>query len=288
MNDEITWHCINQGFCSFKVKIKQPKETFCRNEYNVTGLCNRVSCPLANSEYATIVEKEGICYLYMKTVERAHTPNRMWEKIELSRNYLEALKQIDTHMLHWKDHQINRCKQRLTKLRQYIVRQRKIALSDNQVSLVGIKQKTEKRERTREAKAEKAAKVELSIEQELMERLRQGTYGSLYNEEQIRDKETDMDEIEELETAEEDDERMMEFVAAEDDDEGIAELLQSDGEEDAEREYQQELKELAKTGGDIEDYYGSSSSKPVTRKKKKPKVEIEYEYDDEDGSKAYA
>ncbi len=46
INDEMNWHCLNQGFCCFKVKLTQPKTTFCRNEYNSTGLCNRVSCPL--------------------------------------------------------------------------------------------------------------------------------------------------------------------------------------------------------------------------------------------------
>lgn len=56
--DELIWQVIYHGHCSFKAKVAE-ETTFCRNPYNVTGLCNRVSCPLANSRYATVREEKG-------------------------------------------------------------------------------------------------------------------------------------------------------------------------------------------------------------------------------------
>ena len=89
-NDEIIWQIINHQFCSFKSKVAKER-TFCQNPYNVTGLCLRSACPLANSRYATIREEDGVCYLYMKTIERAHTPKNLWEKIKVCGIYSRSI-----------------------------------------------------------------------------------------------------------------------------------------------------------------------------------------------------
>ena len=80
-HDEMIWTVINNQFCSYKTSLSrsQPRKEFCKHPYSITGLCNRSHCPLANSLYATIREENGRVSLYMKTVERAHSPKNLWD-----------------------------------------------------------------------------------------------------------------------------------------------------------------------------------------------------------------
>ena len=56
-----------------------------------TSICNRCRYLLSLQVFVIFT---GICYLYMKVIERAHTPNTMYEKIKLHKSYEKALAQV--------------------------------------------------------------------------------------------------------------------------------------------------------------------------------------------------
>ena len=298
-------------------RLNTKSQTFCRNEYNVTGFCSRQSCPLANSRYATVRPdpETGALHLYLKTVERAHLPSQWWERIRLSNNYEKALAQIDEKLLYWPKFLNHKCKQRLTRLTQVAIRSRRIQKEDERLGekiVPRIASKIKRREETRERKAENAAKVERAIERELIERLRSGAYGDrpLNVEEEVWKKvlrgleraEKGEDLAEEEEELEEDGVGEVEYVS---DLEGSEAEMEGEMEDfndwlGGESADEDEGDEDDEDENDEDDSSGSSDekgsegdqaiSKPGTKRKrqapppkarKKPvRVQIEYEIDD--------
>jgi protein MAK16 len=297
-SDDIVWSIINKQHCSFKLTLPTKTQQFCRNEFNVTGFCSRQACPLANSRYATIRvdPANGRLYLYMRTIERAHLPNKWWERIRLPANYAAALALVDDRLTYWPKWLIHKCKQRLTRLTQVAIRTRRLAREEERLGerlVPKLAPKIRRREATRERKAEAAAKVERAIERELIERLRSGAYGDkpINVEEGIWKKVLrGMEKAGEVEADEEEVEEEWEM------EEGVGNVeYVSDMESDEDEDEDEEMEDAPKTKDDDEGSDAGSeeetdklkkalqnlkkkrAEKPKKKPTKGPRREIEYE-----------
>ena len=236
----------------------------------MTGLCNRNSCPLSNSRYATVYESKGVCYLKIKTPERAHTPNLLWESIKLDPSYNKALEQIEKELEFFPKFLKHKCKQRFTRLRQVLVKSRKMKIEGSEEYQI-VSRKAEKREKSRLVKAEKSAVIESHIAEELLKNLKNGKYDDIYNinkniRDKILEKETIVDEgIKEEDYDENDfDKGYIEDFSDEED-------FEEEEEEDKNTE-NDEVNEIFK-----KDEKKNKNNKTLGKKTKRNKKNIEYE-----------
>src|SRR5579859_2366507 len=84
--------------------------------------------------------------------------------------------EINDRLLYYPTFLKHKCKQRLTKLTQYLIRSRRLMLAPGPKTVTRMAPKKARREETRERKALAAAKLEKEIEKELVNRLKSGNY----------------------------------------------------------------------------------------------------------------
>lgn len=71
----------------------------------------------------------------MKTVERAHTPRNLWERVRLSRNFTKAVTQLQEHLAYWPEYLQRMAKKRLAAIHRVLVRMRSLKLNASSVPL---------------------------------------------------------------------------------------------------------------------------------------------------------
>lgn len=171
MSDENIWKMIggDKNYCTFK--LKTDTVSLCKNKYNVTGMCDRASCPLANSKYATVREENGKLYAFLKEAERNNTPSERYEKIEIS-----DFNQIDDILKYFSKEIVHRCKQRYVKLNKCLERM-KIIEEEGPVERVPKRRKHLRIERVRGKKEFMKLDIKKQVQEELIERMKMGMYG---------------------------------------------------------------------------------------------------------------
>jgi len=221
----------------------------------------------------------------MKTAERAHTPKELWESIKLDPSYNKALEQIDEELKYWPNFLKHKCKQRFTRLRQILIKRKKMKLEGRAEYRV-VSHKAEKREKTRLVKAEKSAVIENHIVDGLLKNLKNGKYDDIYNiNHKIFDRVLESEKL--VEQNEED-------FNEEDYDKGYIEDFSDEEEEnEGDDDYENEENEdnindneddEKKGDGEIDDIFKSDETKKKDNSKKNKKtgkkrkrINIEYE-----------
>ena len=252
---------------------------------------------MANSRYSTVYEDKGVCYLKMKTAERAHTPKDLWESVKLDPSYNKALEQIDTELQYWPKFLVHKCKQRFTRLRQILIKRRKMKLEGSAEYRV-VSHKAERREQKRLDKITKSAMFENEVKNGLLQNLKNEKYNGIYN--------LDKNEFEKILEKEDEQEQLDEDFDEEDYEPGyINDFSDEEGEDDDENDNSQEDNKGKISDDDIDDIFNQKNNdennndkekdednedikknnKKSGKKRKRPKYEIEVEREHENINK---
>ena len=226
----------------------------------------------------------------MKTAERAHTPKELWESVKLDPSYNKALEQIDNELQYWPNFLKHKCKQRFTRLRQILIKRKKMKL-EGRAEYKVVSHKAEKREKTRLIKAEKSAVIENHIVNELLKNLKEGKYDGIYNINHNafntileKEKATSVNQIDEDFNEDDYDKGYIEDFS--DEEEENEENEEDEGNEDdfeqkekSEKSDEEEIDDIFKTSKDKKNKDNSKKDKKTGKKRKRHNIEYEQEYE---------
>ena len=194
------------------------------------------------------------------------------------------MEQIDKELEYWPKFLKHKCKQRFTRIRQVLVKKKKMKLEGAEEYKIHSR-KAEKREKSRLIKAEKSAVIENHIAEELLKNLKNGKYEGIYN----FDKKA-FQTILEREKAESDKE---EDFNEEDYDKGYIESFSEDElNENESEEFSDENINKNNEEDDFDDIFNNnnkkdnvSKDKKTGKKRKRGKTNLEYEREYENNNK---